>query len=368
MLFGHRASPQEVLLEGEPQKAFAESLPLFMELYETVRRLREVLGNLVQQLIAVYSVNDKNVRPLNSVKNFELRSVFESLGEGLAVLLVLDEILKQNGQLKSYLSLFARMLNNMKLELDTFGISVDDLDFLDQVVKHLEKLLGVGFFQHLLQGEPSWNATFQTVRSNRKFIETCTSCFCDGLPEFLARLDTWKEYPFDRRKILQYLALFLFSTYSSGEAPEKKTWKLIVEMLQLVPVIHVEGGKRILILDLLKRQCHPSVSSWLSVRETSRDSDVMMSNYLTHLSDMQSRDWQAIKDSLSSWVASFQSAIHPSSETLSEACLRLHLKQIMQCREYFWPIECAHLFSQCSICMQCLRFPSRGRSSGLFVI
>lgn len=97
-----------MLLEGEPQKSLAESLPLFMELYETVRRLGEVLGNLVQQLNAVYSMNDKNVGPLNSLKSFMLRSAFESLGEGFAMLIVLDEILKQNGQLKSYLSLFAR--------------------------------------------------------------------------------------------------------------------------------------------------------------------------------------------------------------------------------------------------------------------
>jgi len=97
-----------VLLEGEPQKALAESLPLFMELYETARRLREVLGNLVQQLNAVYSFLDKSVRPLNSVKYLMLRSVFESLGEGFSVLLLLDEILRQNSHLRSYLSLFAR--------------------------------------------------------------------------------------------------------------------------------------------------------------------------------------------------------------------------------------------------------------------
>jgi len=35
----------------------------------------------------------------------------------------------------------------VKLELDTFGISVDDTEFLGQVVSHLEKLLNVGLFQ-----------------------------------------------------------------------------------------------------------------------------------------------------------------------------------------------------------------------------
>ncbi|RRT46214.1 hypothetical protein B296_00018936, partial [Ensete ventricosum] len=146
-LFGHRSSPQEVLLEGEPQKAFGESLPLFMQLCETTIRMRDVLGNLLQQLNSVYSLRDKNVRPLNSIKNLKLRTAFEALGEGLAVFLVLDEIIKQNAHIKSYLALFSRMLNKVKLDLDTFDINVEDLDLIDQVVGDVEKLLEVSFFQ-----------------------------------------------------------------------------------------------------------------------------------------------------------------------------------------------------------------------------
>lgn len=39
------------------------------------------------------------------------------------------------------------MLSKVKLEIDTFDISVEDLDLLDQVVVHFEKLLEVNFFQ-----------------------------------------------------------------------------------------------------------------------------------------------------------------------------------------------------------------------------
>ncbi|KAG1360736.1 putative WASH complex subunit 4 [Cocos nucifera] len=150
LLFGHRSSPQEVLVEGEPQKAFGESLSLFMELYETTSRMTAVLGNLVKQLNSIYSLHDKNIlRPLNSVKNFTLRTPFEALGDGLAMFIVLDEILKQNSHIKIDLSLFARMLNKVKLEVDIFGITAEDLDFLDQVVSQLQKLLVVGLFQIL---------------------------------------------------------------------------------------------------------------------------------------------------------------------------------------------------------------------------
>lgn len=293
--------------------------------------MRELVGNLLGQLGALYSSSRRNdgsgaSRPFGSFRNVKLATAFASVGEGLAVLLVLDEILKENRNVRGYLSLFARMLNNVKLEADSFGISVGDIDFLNQVVSHLEKLLDDGLFQ----GGSSWHNILQQVKSNRKMVEACTSCICDGLSEILPRLDTWKEYPSDRRKILDYVALFLFSTHVSVEAPEKKTGNLIVEMLQLVPVLYVEGGKRIFLLDLLKNQGSQSLSSWPPMRITSKDSDIMKRNYLMRLSELHLRDWQAIKDLLSCWVGSFQSSIHPSSETMSEACLRLHLKQIMQ--------------------------------------
>ncbi|CAL9111779.1 unnamed protein product [Musa textilis] len=348
-LFGHRSSPQEVLLEGEPQKAFGESLSLFMQLRETTIRMRDVLGNLLQQLNSVYSLRDKNVRPLNSIKNLKLRTAFEALGEGFAVFLILDEIVKQNAHIKSYLSLFSRMLNKVKLELDTFDINVEDLDLIDQVVGDIEKLLEVRFFQWLLHKESSWQATMEQVKDNKRFIDRCFSCIHEGLLEVLPRLGTWKELPLDRWKIMQHMALFIFSTYASSLTPEKKIGKILSDMLLLVPLIYVGGGKRIILIDVLKDQCPSSISTWPFMREVIRDRNVLISNYLKRISEAHSRyalssfylhfyirsheiimDWQAIKDALSSWIASFHSTIHPSAEMLSEGWLRLHLQKTMQ--------------------------------------
>lgn len=39
------------------------------------------------------------------------------------------------------------MLNKVKLEVDIFGLTAGDLDFLDQVVSQLQKLLQPGLFQ-----------------------------------------------------------------------------------------------------------------------------------------------------------------------------------------------------------------------------
>jgi hypothetical protein len=43
-----------------------------------------------------------------------------------------------------------RMLSKVKLEVETFGVSLEDLDFLDQVVENLQRLFALGFFQVIL--------------------------------------------------------------------------------------------------------------------------------------------------------------------------------------------------------------------------
>ncbi|KAJ4976152.1 hypothetical protein NE237_001258 [Protea cynaroides] len=186
------------------------------------------------------------------------------------------------------------MLNKVKVELDDFDIAFVDLDCLDQVIIHLEKLLDVGFFRESL---------------------------------------------FDRRTILHYVALFLFVTYVLDEMQEKRLGKVIGEMLKVVPVIYSKGGFRLMLLDLLRNQFPPSLSLWPILKDAARDSDAVKKNYLVHLDEMHSRDWQTMKDALAYWIASFQSTLHPVTDPLKvEADLQLHFKQIIQ-NKFGWASE-----------------------------
>ncbi|KAI3843991.1 hypothetical protein MKX03_000356 [Papaver bracteatum] len=330
-LFGHGSNPQEMLLEGEPQKAFGHALPLFMELSDITRRMSAVMCNLVQQLDFIYSLQDKNGTPCKSFKNITLVTAFTSLGDGLAMFLILDEVLANNDHIKNYLSLFTSMLNKVKLEVDNIGIAVGDLDCLDQVVSHLGRLLEFGLFKRLLREESSWIEILQKVNQNRKFLDACTSCVHDGLLAIIPRLDTWKESLLDRKEILHYVALLLFGTYATAQKPEKRLGKVIKEMLQVVPVIYCEGGFRFILLDLLRSQFIPPLSAWPILRDATAESATVKNKYLIHLNEMYSRDWHPMKNALACWVASFQSTIYQMVELSKvEACLTLHFKQIIQ--------------------------------------
>ncbi|KAF8379322.1 hypothetical protein HHK36_028756 [Tetracentron sinense] len=171
-------------------------------------------------------------------------------------------------------------------------------------IRDLKNLFSLGLSQRLLLEALSWVDTLQKVRQNRKFIDACTSWIHDGLSGILSRL---------------------------AEAPEKRSGKVIAKMLQVVPLIYSEGGFRFVLLDLLRRQFPPSLSTWPTLMDADRECDIMKNNYLVHLIEMYSRDCQAMKDALASWVVSFQATIHPMKELSEvEACLRFHFKQIIQ--------------------------------------
>ncbi|RCV20061.1 hypothetical protein SETIT_4G026000v2 [Setaria italica] len=331
VLFGHDAGVSgEALLEGEPQKLFAHSIPLLLELYEIINGLIMILGNLLRQLDVICSVRDKNVRPLNSFRNFDLRTVFGSLGEGLTVFLLLDEILRHNGHVKSYLSLFSRMMSKVKSEVDIFGMSVEDVDFLDQVVHNLQKIFDSGLFHRLLQVDSPLRSSIDLVRSNKKLLDAFHSCFAESSSEIILRIGSSKELPYDRKTILHLVALLLFFISATDETPDKKSMKLLTEMFQMVPVIYIEGGKRIVLSDLMKCYCPPALSSLPPIKEACEAFEIMKNNYLAHLNEVQSRDIQAINDTLSCWSVSFQSAVHPSSQMLTEEWVRHLQKQILQ--------------------------------------
>uniref|UniRef100_A0A0E0PT70 WASH complex subunit 4 N-terminal domain-containing protein n=1 Tax=Oryza rufipogon TaxID=4529 RepID=A0A0E0PT70_ORYRU len=298
LLFGHTAEgPNEALLEGEPQKTFAHSIPLLLEVYEIINGLVMILGNLLRQLDAICSVH---------------------------------EILRHNGNTRSYLSLFSRMLDKVKSEVDVFSMSFEDVDFLDQVVHNLQKLFDIGFFQRLVQEDSPLCSSITLVRSNKKLLDTFYSFFSESSSEIIQRIGSLKELPIDRRTILHLLGLFLFFTTTTGEAPDKKSMNLLVEIFQLVPVVYVEGGKRIVLSDLIRFHCSPSLSLLPPIKEACEAFGIMKNSYLARLNEMHSRDIQAINDSLSCWSVSFQSAIHPSSQMLTEEWVRHLQKQILQ--------------------------------------
>jgi hypothetical protein len=65
--------------------------------------------------------------------------------------------------------------------------------------------------------------------------------------------------------------------------------KLLTEMFQMVPVVYIEGGKRIVLSDLMKCYCPPALSALPPIKEACEAFEIMKNNYLAHLNEVQSR-------------------------------------------------------------------------------
>lgn len=137
---------------------------------------------------------------------------------------------------------------------------------------------------------------------------------------------------FDNRDCLdlQCFEIFFSNSIFLAEAPDKKSMNLLVEIFQLVPVAYIEGGKHIVLSDLVRCHCPPALSLLPPIKEVCEAFGVIKNNYLARLNELHSRDIQAINDSLSCWSVSFQSAIHPSLQMLTEEWVRHLQKQILQ--------------------------------------
>lgn len=330
LLFGHSSS-HEVLLEGEPQKAFGHSLSLFMEFSEIVCRLREVLNNLVRQVDSIYSADTKNNKLCASFTTIHMPSVFSSFADGLTVFLIVDEIIAQNGHVKHYASLFMRMLDAVKMEPNKFCMSAENVDCLDRVVNQFDGVFEIGLFQRFVREDLMLNESMQKLRSNKRFLEENFFCLREGLLDILSLLDSSKELPSERRRIVGYLALFILQSWLTVDPPEKKGARVIVEVLRRLPVVHVDNNIKFVLLDLLLAQLPPSLTSWSPLKEVMKESAAIKNHYMLKMDEVLARDSQTIRASLTSWIAAFHSSMSPMMQ-LSEvqATLAIRTKQIIQ--------------------------------------
>lgn len=96
---------------------------------------------------------------------------------------------------------------------------------------------------------------------------------------------------FDNRDCLdlQCFEIFFSNSIFLAEAPDKKSMNLLVEIFQLVPVAYIEGGKHIVLSDLVRCHCPPALSLLPPIKEVCEAFGVIKNNYLARLNELHSR-------------------------------------------------------------------------------
>jgi len=177
-------------------------------------------------------------------------------------------------------------LDAVKMEPNKFCMSAENVDCLDRVVNQFDGVFEIGLFQRFVREDLMLNESMQKLRSNKRFLEENFFCLREGLLDILSLLDSSKELPSERRRIVGYLALFILQSWLTVDPPEKKGARVIVEVLRRLPVVHVDNNIKFVLLDLLLAQLPPSLTSWSPLKEVVKESAAIKNHYMLKMDEV----------------------------------------------------------------------------------
>eukprot|EP01062_Namystynia_karyoxenos_P059273 TRINITY_DN50728_c0_g1_i1.p1 TRINITY_DN50728_c0_g1~~TRINITY_DN50728_c0_g1_i1.p1 ORF type:complete len:1241 (+),score=561.49 TRINITY_DN50728_c0_g1_i1:104-3724(+) len=238
------------LQDGEAQLTFGRMLPLFMDTWNFCDRAYNVVENLVRQLASVYSdLNRKRPerRGLAAYQQVHFNDAWRSLGDMLAVLITLDEMIRQNDAFQQTCTVFKRMMKNVRNQPDKYDIEAQKAKRFGFLIDKLESsLLDDLIFQNCLDDRTFDDPGLVSVRDNLIFMHE----FDFQLRELYTyiRKGLGMKFEIDKRNMyvglcgLYVLYYSLFRDKLRGKADDKKFFKSLFEVHKTVPVVHLYGN------------------------------------------------------------------------------------------------------------------------------
>lgn len=330
LAFGLPMGPEEMVLEGEPQKMFGRSLLFFNDLTEFLGRLKAILVNLLCQLEAIYSGDGKN-KIYPSFINVHLQAAISHLADGFSILVTIDDIVSKNPAIAQALSLFVRMLYTIRGEPSSFAMEKAQVESLDLVVTDMEEVLQAGLFQRFFKHDFLGHSQIEKLKSNCQFVDELSFSLREGLNHILSRLDTLKERLNDRVRLVGLLAVFMFHAWMCVESPDRKMGKIITEVVRRAPVLHIYTNMNIQPLDFLVSHSPPSIRSWSVLKDLRKEAGSLRSNFLVYLDDILVREIQVLQSTVANWVVAFESSAGAEVQQESvHTMLRSQSRQLVQ--------------------------------------
>ena len=200
------------LTSGKREEQISKMLSYFNEIMDKITKLLSIAINLFNQLINIYSTQNKN---LKTFKNVYLDICFSYLGKILGFFLTIDTILEQNENLHKDWEAYRLMVHNCSKNLSQFNMNEDQKKKLEKLIKKLnaaifDKTCYKQCVRMLIQKTgviiPSGNGFSPTV-NNKIFIEMFTNYLKWKCAKLYSEVDTFTESQ-ERFELFNFLALF----------------------------------------------------------------------------------------------------------------------------------------------------------------
>lgn len=136
-LHGEALTGDDAKDDGDLQIAMGRLMPLLQGMCVFVRRCYAVIVNTVHQLASLYS----NAQRFFNVANIHFREVFVALGDVLAVLITIEEIIRSNAALRDGWASYRRMVATMRADPSTYETDKAELDELMRLLGEIDTTL-----------------------------------------------------------------------------------------------------------------------------------------------------------------------------------------------------------------------------------
>jgi WASH complex subunit 7 len=137
VIYGENTTDSENIEDGEAEVQIARMLPVFISLFEKVKKLVPLALNLVNQMLALYNKNFKNYN--SSFKNFQFFKPFEYISVILGYFNAIDITYNENENLKNHWRLYKTMLFRTNDNPVKFGYTENQSTKLKKVIKKLDE-------------------------------------------------------------------------------------------------------------------------------------------------------------------------------------------------------------------------------------
>lgn len=227
---------EKSLEEGKPEEYTGRMLPILQETSTFVQRSYEVIQHVIHQLASLYTKDGLKVMDLNDV---HFLTLFEHLGELLATLITLDEIINNSYLFREHWKKYKRMIKSVHHNSQRFGVD-------EAKLRPFEKLL-LSLEGQVMQGRIFKNCTnlhfdtrFVNVTRNPLLAEEMMFCIKALFQSVDSKIGTNSET--DHR--MQYVGVIgLYTLYFNiYHTLDKKFFKQLLDVYKKVPAIYLCGN------------------------------------------------------------------------------------------------------------------------------
>lgn len=311
LFYGEGSLASNNVPDGEPQVAVGRMVALMQDLSCHVSRCYLVAKNIVQQMSALFDKSKPSC--VIDVTDVHFQTVFEHLGQMLASLVTLDEIVQAQSALREHWTLYRRMLKSVHHNCAKFDVAPEDLKALDKLMGQLEyQLLQGRIFMGCV--EQGFDDNRLCVAKNGAFAEEFALNIRNWFTQVDAKLGETNEL--DKRKQLIGIYALYVLYYYIYRTIDKKFFKALWDVYKKVPAVHVLGNILWFPDQFLMLQMPQVIRS---LDKKAQDAVKMQRlTFLQQKSASLSKDVQALHVQVSSWLLRMESAFQKDTDKLLE--------------------------------------------------